>query len=108
VGGYALRAQERPCVFPMHHGFDFARCYIDDIIVHGQSFKDHLIHLRRTFGQIREKGVKLHPKKMKLAMPSVSYLGHEIVPNGTTTDEAKLRRSNLCRRRKMTPSCGPS
>jgi hypothetical protein len=69
---------------------DFAWCYIDDIIVHSQSFEDHLIHLRRTFGQIREKGVKLHPKKMKLAMPSVSYLGHEIVPNGTATDEAKF------------------
>jgi hypothetical protein len=69
---------------------DFARCYIDNIIVHSQSFEDHLIHLCRTFGQIWEKGVKLHPKKIKLAMPSVSYLGHEIVPNGTATDEAKV------------------
>jgi hypothetical protein len=74
---------------------DFAPCYIDDIIVHSQSFEDHLIHLRRTFGQIREKGVKLHPKKMKLAMPSVSYLGHEIVPNGTATDEAKVEAIKL-------------
>jgi hypothetical protein len=74
---------------------DFARCYIDDIIVHSQSFKDHLVHLRRTFGQIREKGIKLHPQKMKLAMPSVSYLGHEIVPNGTATDEAKVEAIKL-------------
>jgi hypothetical protein len=72
---------------------DFARCYIDNIIVHIQSFEDHLIHLRRTFGQIREKGVKLHPKK--LAMPSVSYLGHEIVPNGTATNEAKVEAIKL-------------
>jgi hypothetical protein len=74
---------------------DFAQCYIDDIIVHSQSFEDHLIHLRRTFSEIREKGVKLHPKKMKLAMPSVSYLGHEIVPNGTATDEAKVEAIKL-------------
>jgi hypothetical protein len=74
---------------------DFARCYIGNIIVHSQSFEDHLVHLRRTFGQIREKGVKLHPKKMNLAMPSVSYLGHEIVPNGTATDEAKVKAIKL-------------
>jgi hypothetical protein len=87
---------------------NFARCYIDDIIVHSQSFEDHLIHLRRTFGQIREKGVKLHPKKMKLAMPSVSYLGHEIVPNGTATNEAKVEAIKLMPPPKDAPSCGPS
>jgi hypothetical protein len=32
---------------------------------------------------------------MKLAMPSVSYLGHEIVPNGTATDEAKVEAIKL-------------
>jgi hypothetical protein len=32
---------------------------------------------------------------MKLAMPSVSYLGHEIVPNDTATDEAKVEAIKL-------------
>jgi hypothetical protein len=32
---------------------------------------------------------------MKLAMPSVSYLGHEIVPNGMATDEAKVEAIKL-------------
>lgn len=69
---------------------NFARCYIDDIIVHSKSFEDHLVHLRTTFTRVREKGVRLHPKKMKIAMPSVAYLGHEIVPNGTATQKAKI------------------
>jgi hypothetical protein len=69
---------------------DFARCYIDDVIVYSKSFEEHLTHLRATFARIREKGVKLHPKKLKLAMPSVPYLGHEIVPNGTAPQQAKV------------------
>jgi hypothetical protein len=69
---------------------DFARCYIDDVIVYSKSFEEHLTHLRATFARIREKGVKLHPKKMKLAMSSVPYLGHEIVPNGTAPQQAKV------------------
>jgi hypothetical protein len=59
------------------------QCFIDDVIVYMlKSFEEHLTHLRATFAWIREKGVKLHPKKVKLAMPSAPYLGHEIVPNG--------------------------
>jgi hypothetical protein len=69
---------------------DFARCCIDDVIVYGKSFEEHLTHLRATFARIRKKGVKLHPMKMKLAMRSVPYLGHEIVPNGTAPQQAKV------------------
>jgi hypothetical protein len=69
---------------------DFARCYIDDVIIYSKSFEEHLTHLRATFARIREKGVKLHLKKMKLAMPSVPYSGHEIVPNGTAPEPTKV------------------
>jgi hypothetical protein len=62
---------------------DFAPCYIDDVVVYSKSFEEHLTHLRVTFARIRGKGMKQRPKKMKLGMPRVPYLGHEIVPNGT-------------------------
>jgi hypothetical protein len=69
---------------------DFARCYIDDVIVYSKSFEEHFTHLRATFARICKKGVKLHPKKLKLAMPSVPYLGHEIVSNRTAPQQAKV------------------
>jgi hypothetical protein len=33
---------------------DFARCYINDVIVYSKSFEEHLTHLRATFAPIRE------------------------------------------------------
>jgi hypothetical protein len=40
-------------------------------------------HLRAVFSQLQAK-IRYHFKKMILAVPSVEYLGHFVVPNGTS------------------------
>ena len=69
---------------------EFCRCYIDDVIIFSKSFDEHLRHLRAVFEQLRAKRIKCHPKKMRLAVRTVPYLGHYIVPGGTAPQEVKV------------------
>ena len=40
--------------------------YIDDIIVVGKSFDEHLCNLQAVFERLRQAGLKLHPRKCHL------------------------------------------
>ena len=67
-----------------------ARCFIDDVIIFSKTLKDHKQHLRQVFGRLRDKGVKCHPSKMRVAFPDVDYLGHKVVPSGTAPMTVKV------------------
>jgi hypothetical protein len=61
----------------------FARAYIDDVIIHSSDdFDKHMGHLRTAFTRLSEKHVKCHPKKMRLAERTVVYLDHNVVLDG--------------------------
>ena len=64
--------------------------YIDDIIVFGASFEQHLARLRRVLQQIREAGMKLKPRKCHFLQREVKYLGHVVSSSGIQADPAKL------------------
>jgi hypothetical protein len=40
--------------------------------------------------RLRDKGIKCHPEKMRIAEPDVAYLGHPIVPGGTAPQQIKV------------------
>ena len=63
--------------------------YLDDIIVTGRTFPNHLDNLSQVFQRIREAGLKLQPSKCALCKSEVSFLGHVVSPNGITTDPSK-------------------
>jgi hypothetical protein len=65
-------------------------CFIDDVIIFSKNLKDHMQHLRQVFGRLRDKGVKCHPFKMKVAFPDVDYLGHKVVPSDTAPMTVKV------------------
>ena len=50
--------------------------YLDDIVVVGSTFEEHLVNLERVFQRLREAGLKLKPKKCHFAQGKVEYLGH--------------------------------
>ncbi|UYV64930.1 K02A2.6-like [Cordylochernes scorpioides] len=60
--------------------------YLDDIIVMGKSFEEHLINLERVLQKIRGARLKLNPRKCKLFKEKVRYLGHLISRQGIQTD----------------------
>ncbi|GAQ93446.1 hypothetical protein KFL_015370020 [Klebsormidium nitens] len=70
--------------------YEFCRCYIDDVIIFSKSFEEHLVHQRAVLSALRAKRIKCHPKKMRLVVSDVEYLGHFVVPNGTAPQQAKV------------------
>jgi predicted RNase H-like HicB family nuclease len=43
--------------------WDVCLVYLDNIIVHGKTFAEHLENLRKVFGCLREANLKLSPAK---------------------------------------------
>ena len=64
--------------------------YLDDVIVYGQDFDDHLERLREVFHRFHQTGLKMEPSKCFLLRPRVPYLGHVISAGGVSTDPTKI------------------
>ena len=72
-------------------GLQWSTClvYLDDIIIVGKTFADHLNNLRQVFDRIRGAGLKLQPAKCVLCTHEVTFLGHIVSAAGITTDPSK-------------------
>lgn len=64
--------------------------YLDDIIIMGKDFDEHLRNLAEVLDRIQSAGLKLNPKKCSLFRTEVKYLGHKVTTNGIHTDEDKI------------------
>ena len=72
-------------------GLKWSSClvYLDDIIVVGKSFSDHLSNLGCVFERLRGAGLKLKPAKCHLCQKRVAFLGHIVSADGIATDPSK-------------------
>ena len=72
-------------------GLQWSIClvYLDDIIIHSKTVKEHLARLREVFTRLRQAGLKIKPAKCHLMQKSVTYLGHIISEHGVETDPEK-------------------
>ena len=61
----------------VHSGLIRKTCldYLDDIIVLGRSFPEHLVNLHNVFLHLRNANLRLKPSKCYLGMKEVEYLG---------------------------------
>ena len=63
--------------------------YIDDIIIMGRSFEEHLENLQQVFERLKLAGLKLHPGKCQFLQQKVYFLGHVVSTHGITPDPQK-------------------
>ena len=75
-------------------GLQWSHClvYLDDVIVLGKSFSDHLQNLQTVFARLRQAGLKLKPTKCSLLQQKVQYLGHIVSRSGVAVDPAKVEK----------------
>ena len=75
-------------------GLQWSRClvYIDDVIIVGKSFQEHLRNLQEVLQRLREAGLKLKPSKCIFFQSSVKYLGHVVSREGVMADPDKVRK----------------
>ncbi|KAG8174243.1 hypothetical protein JTE90_025808 [Oedothorax gibbosus] len=71
-------------------GHDRALCYLDDLLVTGDSAEDHLRNLDSILTTLQTAGIKLHPSKCSFMQPSVEYLGHRIDAEGLHPIQTKV------------------
>ena len=70
--------------------WDVCLVYIDDIIVMGRSFDDHLRNVAQVFQRLRQAGLKLKPSKCTMFQEKVTFLGHVISRRGIEPDPEKV------------------
>jgi len=64
--------------------------YLDDIIVVGCTFKEHLQNQGVVLQKLREAGLQLKPSKCAVCRESMSYLGHIVSREDFATDPDKI------------------
>ena len=68
-----------------------ALVYLDDIIVLGKSYFQHLQALEEIFQRFRSHNLKLKPKKCELLVTEVDFLGRRVGREGIGIQEAKIQ-----------------
>ena len=65
-------------------GLQWITCliYIDDIIVFGRSFDEHISRIEEVFEMLRQAGLKLKPQKCCMLQNEVVFLGHVVTASG--------------------------
>ena len=70
---------------------DVCMSYIDDILVVGRTFDEHVENLRIVLQRFREAGLKLKTTKCDLLKSKVRYLGFFVSSDGVEVDPEKTR-----------------
>lgn len=70
---------------------DFAKCYVDDMVVFSKTFEDHVRHLTIVFDILSNIGITLAPEKCFIGYHSVELLGHVVDRFGLYTNPQKVK-----------------
>ena len=75
-------------------GLQWSQCpvYLDDVIIVGRTFKEHLQNLDAVLRRIQGAGLKLKPGKCMFFQEKVNYLEHVISREGVTPDNTKIEK----------------
>ena len=76
--------------------------YLDDNLVHSQTFKDHLNDLRSMLHRYQSHGVKLTPRKCEIFKNQVRFLGRLVSKDGHTMDPADIAPVQALKQQKPT------
>ncbi len=72
-------------------GLPMVQCYLDDIIITGKDFHDHLENLSKVFERLKQYGLKVNLAKCVFFKKQVSYLGHKIDADGLHKTDDKIK-----------------
>ena len=74
-----------------HLGTEYVLVYLDDVLIFSRTFEEHLQHLRRVLGCLRDANLCVKLKKCYFAQKKTGYLGHVISGDGIEPDPDKLK-----------------
>ena len=68
-----------------------AYAYLDDVIVIGKNFEEHVQNLEEILALFQGAGLKVSLDKCVFAKPSLKFLGHVVSPEGIQVDPDKVK-----------------
>ncbi|KAI8480645.1 hypothetical protein Bbelb_416570 [Branchiostoma belcheri] len=93
MGSNSLRSKNGPPAYQRHmeevlEGLSHVICepYMDDTMVHSDTFESHVERNRRVLRRLQEHGCKLKPKKCIMFRRQVRYVGKLVTAEGYTMD----------------------
>ena len=72
----------------------FVEIYIDDIIVHSNSYEEHIEHIKIVFKRLKEANFKINPEKCNWFAKELKVLGHVVSERGVEMDLDKVQAIN--------------
>ena len=75
-------------------GVQWSSClvYLDDVIIMGRSFEEHLDNLSMVLARLQAAGLMLKPEKCNFFQKEVLYLGHIVSEQGVTPNPEKTEK----------------
>jgi len=70
---------------------DFVQIYLDDIVVYSKNMEDHKGHLQKVLERLQRYGLTCQPKKCKIGLPKIHFLGHVVDGDGIDKEIDKLK-----------------
>jgi hypothetical protein len=68
-----------------------ARAYVDDVIVFSASYEQHIKDLDAVLKCLSSCGLRAHPTKTRVGMPSMEFVGHMVCGTGISPVQAKVQ-----------------
>ena len=65
--------------------------FLDDIVILGRSFGDHLKNMEQVLSRFRDFKLKLKPSKCELLKRDIIFLGHRVSREGVSPNPGKVR-----------------
>uniref|UniRef100_A0A8C1MIS2 Gypsy retrotransposon integrase-like protein 1 n=1 Tax=Cyprinus carpio TaxID=7962 RepID=A0A8C1MIS2_CYPCA len=56
----------------------YAAAYLDDVVIHSETWEEHLERLRKVLSELRGAGLTANPRKCHLALTEAKYLGYQV------------------------------
>ena len=73
------------------HSYEMALIYLDDVIVFGRNFDEHLKRLELVFQRLAENALQIKGSICNFFQNRVSFLRHIISESGVEIDPEKIR-----------------
>ena len=71
-------------------GLSNTACYFDNIVVHSNTWKEHLEHIKAALTRLREHGLTAGPSKCYFAFDTIKYLGYSLGNNTLSPLENRI------------------
>ena len=71
---------------------EFVTVYLDDIMIYSKNFEEHMKHIDKVLGKLKENNMIVKLKKCQFGKRNIEFLGHIVGRDGLKPDEKKVEK----------------